>query len=331
MRQLILPLLVAFGVTMFCGPILLPWLKKLKIGQNVRDDGPQTHLIKSGTPTMGGILILLGLIAGAVLFLRGRIIWTAFAISTTLAFAALGFADDYIKVIKKRSMGLSERQKMIGQIVISLLMALFAYFNSDIGGELLIPFVGVTVDLGLFYIPFTVFVVVAIVNSVNFTDGLDGLASSVTFLVAACFSIIAYVMGNDALASGNEDLAYLYYNVASFGAAACGGCLAFLRYNSYPAMVFMGDTGSLMLGGVVSVMAILTRMQLLIPLVGGMYMMGTVSVIIQRAVFKRTRKRVFRMAPLHHHFELLGMHETRVVAMYAGITLILCIIGLIAI
>lgn len=328
MEQLIWPLVLAFVFALACGPALLPVLKRLKLGQNVRDDGPQAHLSKVGTPTMGGIIILVASVAATLLMFRNSVQWVLFAIVITAGFAIIGFLDDTVKVCMQRSLGLRPHQKIIGQVGLAVVVAVFAASNAGIGTLLYIPFFGY-VDFGWFYVPFTVFIVVGMVNSVNLTDGLDGLAGGMSVIVCAGFAIVAYYLADQAQASGEILRAASLKNMAVFGTATSGACLGFLRFNAHPARVFMGDTGSLGLGAAISVLAVVTRMQYLLPIMGGMFIASTVSAIIQTASYKSRRKRVFRMAPLHHHFELAGMHETKVVSMYYAITLGLSILGLI--
>lgn len=330
MQQLIWPLVVAFAISLALGPIMLPLLRRLKLGQNVRDDGPQAHLLKSGTPTMGGILILIGLSVSAFLFARDNLEWTAFCVVITLGFALIGFLDDYIKIVKKRSLGLTPMQKIIGQVGLAFIVAMFAYLRTEIGSMLYVPFTGEYIDMGILFIPFTMFVVVGTVNSVNLTDGLDGLASGVSVIVLGGFALICYFMAQEAQQLGLQFYAVCLRNGSVFCSAAAGGCMAFLSFNSFPAKVFMGDTGSLGLGGCISVIAVLTGMQLIVPIICGMFMVSTVTAIIQTTSYKLRRKRVFKMAPLHHHFELVGMHETKVVVMYMMLSLGLCIVALIA-
>lgn len=327
MLQLIWPLVVAFAVAIAIGPIVLPVLRRLKLGQNVRDDGPQAHLVKAGTPTMGGVIFLIAAVVATAIFVRGNLQWICFAVLATLGFGAIGFLDDFIKVYKKRSLGLRPYQKIIGQFGLALVMALFAYYQPEIGSELYVPGFDISWDLGWFYIPFTIFVVIAVTNSVNLTDGLDGLASGVSVIDCLAFAVMAYGLATQALSVGDVQLSADLKNVAVFGSAMAGGCLGFLRTNSYPAKVFMGDTGSLALGAAISAIAILTKMQLFIPIMGIMFVMSSLSSIIQSVSFKLRHKRVFKMAPLHHHFELSGMHETRIVALYVIITVIACLIA----
>lgn len=329
MQQLIWPLVLAFVIALACGPAILPALRRLKLGQNVRDDGPQTHLIKAGTPTMGGVVFLLAGVAAAIVFTRNSLHFTLFAVLITLGYGLIGFLDDYIKVAKHRSLGLTPMQKIVGQLGLAIVVALFAAMRNEIGTALYIPFCGY-VDFGFLYVPFTVFIVVGMVNSVNLTDGLDGLASGMSVIVCAGFALVAYALAQSAQASGEILRAVCLRNMCVFGSAMAGGCLGFLRINAHPARVFMGDTGSLGLGAAISVLAVVTRMQYLLPIMGGMFIASTVSVIIQVVSFRRTGKRVFRMAPLHHHFELGGMHETKVVSMYYVITIALVALGLLS-
>lgn len=321
MLSLIMPIIVSFAVALVAGIIVIPVLRKLKAGQQVRDDGPKTHLVKAGTPTMGGVILLAGIISASLIFSRNDIRYTLFAIACTTVFALIGFWDDFIKLFKKRSLGLRVYQKLILQFGIGFAIAIFAYFI--VGPELILPFTDKSVDLGIGYIPFTAFVVVALVNSVNLTDGLDGLAAGVTLVDAVTFVLIFAGLAGLHMAgpfSGDDNM----FNMMVFSASVAGACLGFLRFNKYPAKVFMGDTGSFALGGALVVMGILSRLQLLLPIVGVMFVLSSVSVLLQVGSYKLRRKRVFKMAPLHHHFELSGMHETKVVAMYMVVTAAIC-------
>lgn len=312
MNKIIYAILTASISGILLGPIIIPALKILKFGQNVRDDGPQSHLKKTGTPTMGGIMLMLSLIIATLVVNRKFSGIYAVAIIATLGSGLLGLLDDGIKIIKKRSLGLKPYQKIIGQVLIAALLSIYGYYN--VGSKILVPFTKNTLDLGLWYIPIVAFIVVGTINSVNLTDGLDGLASSVTMVVALFFIFVTYGLGYDEL--------------AIFSACIGGACLGFLRYNSYPAAVFMGDTGSLALGGAVAALAVLSGLILYLPIIGIVYVAETLSVIIQVLSFKLTGKRVFKMAPLHHHFELSGWHETKVVAAFSIITALFCLIGL---
>jgi phospho-N-acetylmuramoyl-pentapeptide-transferase len=306
-------------------------LKKLKFGQTVRDDGPKTHLSKTGTPTMGGIIFIVPLILVSLIQTRGRGEYLLVAVLSTLGFALIGFLDDYIKVVKKRSLGLRAYQKIFSQLVIAVSLAFYAYLNPYIGSSVIVPFIGAEWDLGIFYIPIAVFIIIGTVNSVNLTDGLDGLCSGVTLIITATLSIILTFAAQH---TDNESLGWLsdnYQDLIVFAAALTGAILGFLRYNAYPAQVFMGDTGSLGLGGAISALSILLRIPLWLPIYGGIYMAEAISVILQVGSFKLRGKRVFKMAPLHHHFELKGMPETKVVSMFMIATVILCLITLLSI
>ena len=314
-NDVILPVLIAFGISVVLSPIVIPFLKKLKFGQFVRDDGPESHLKKSGTPTMGGLIILISIVVTSLIYIKDypRIIPVLFA---TLGFGIIGFLDDYIKVVMKRSLGLRAWQKMLGQLVVTGIFAYYIYAHTDLGTEMIIPFWGKTVDIGWIYYVLLFFVMLGTVNGANFTDGLDGLASSVTVLIATFFTIVA--IGYN---SGVEPIT----------CATVGSLLGFLVYNVYPARVFMGDTGSLALGGFVASTAYVLRMPLIILIVAFVYFAEVLSVMIQVTYFKKTGKRVFKMAPIHHHFVLCGWPETKVVSIFSIVTAILCLIGILAV
>ena len=326
---LIYSILLSFGVSLLLGPLVIPLLKRLKFGQMVRDDGPQTHLSKAGTPTMGGVIILLAAVLTCLVLFSGPVEYLLLAVLIMLGYGLVGFLDDFIKVLRRRSMGLRAYQKIIGQLGLAVVVALFAYNDPNIGSKLIVPFAGVEWDLGVWYVPFTVFAVLGVVNGVNLTDGLDGLASGVTLLNALTFGLL-YIMfiGN---AAGRTLYADNLKNMLVFAGAVTGACLGFLRYNTYPARVFMGDTGALALGGALAVMAIMVRMTLIIPLIGLMFVLSVVSVVLQVGSYKLRKKRVFKMAPLHHHYELKGNPETKVVAIYMIVTAITCLIALLSV
>lgn len=277
--RILFPVLISFIISVALSPIIIPFLKKLKFGQFVRDDGPESHLKKSGTPTMGGLIILCSFVI-------------------------------------KRSLGLKAWQKMLGQIIITGIFAYYIVNYTDIGTIVDIPFTNYNLDLGSFYVPILFIIVIGTVNGANFTDGLDGLVSSVTVLIATFFTAVAI-----GLSSGLEPVT----------CAAVGSLLGFLVYNVYPARVFMGDTGSLALGGFVASTAYLLRMTIFIGIVGFIYLAEVVSVIIQVCYYKKTGKRIFKMAPIHHHFELSGWPETKVVAIFSIVTAILCLVALLGI
>ncbi|MBE5944947.1 MAG: phospho-N-acetylmuramoyl-pentapeptide-transferase [Lachnospiraceae bacterium] len=314
-NDIVLPILIAFGISVVLSPIIIPFLKKLKFGQFVREDGPESHLKKSGTPTMGGLIILFSIVITSLFYIKDypQIIPVLFL---TLGFGFVGFLDDYIKVVMKRSMGLRAWQKMLGQFLVTGIFAYYIYKHTDLGTDITIPFIDKTIELGWMYLPLMFFVVLGTANGANFTDGLDGLASSVTVLIATFFTVVAIGLGS---------------GVAPITCATVGSLLGFLVYNVYPARVFMGDTGSLALGGFVASTAYVLKMPLIILIVAFVYFMEVLSVIIQVTYFKKTGKRIFKMAPIHHHFELCGWPETKVVAIFSIVTAILCLIGLLAI
>ncbi len=318
----LLALLVAFGVAALLGPIVIPVLHRLKFGQNVRDDGPKTHLKKQNTPTMGGVMILVAIVVATLSF-SGNYSLTLWALLFTVLFGLVGFLDDFIKIIKKRSLGLRAWQKIAAQFVLSLGFAIALYFHPSVGSTLWLD----KLDLGIFYIPFAMFVIIGTVNAVNLIDGLDGLSSSVTsiYSLATGVMIVLFVLTASKTAEGWEAKQALLSGLSGmsvFAFAVAGGCLGFLVHNTYPAKVFMGDLGAFTLGGAVAAMALLTRTTLLLPLMGVMYVASAVSVILQVGSYKLRKKRIFRMAPLHHHFELGGTPETKIVSMYSVVTLI---------
>lgn len=314
--KIFIPVLVSFALSAIMGPVIIPVLRNLKMGQTEREEGVKEHLKKAGTPTMGGVIILLSILITSLLYIRSnpQIIPVLFV---TIGFGLIGFLDDYLKVVMKRSDGLFPKQKMALQIVVT---AIFAYYLVKVAGislKMLVPFSGGRyLDLGWLAIPVLFFAVIGTVNGVNFTDGLDGLASSVTVLVATFFTVVA--IGTK---SGIEPVT----------GAVVGALLGFLLFNVYPARVFMGDTGSLALGGFVAGAAYMMQMPLFILLIGLIYLVEVLSVMIQVTYFKATHgKRIFKMAPIHHHFELCGWSETRIVAVFSVITAVMCLIALLA-
>ena len=313
--QIITPVFIAFAISVVLCPILIPLLKRLKFGQEVRDDGPKTHLKKEGTPTMGGVVILIAIAITCLFYMKDypEILPILFV---TIGFGLIGFLDDFIKIVMKRSLGLRAWQKMLLQIVVSGVFAYYVVNYTDLNNEIIIPFTGKIVTLSNWaYVLLLMFVVVGTVNGSNFTDGLDGLASSVTALIATFFTVVAIGTGS---------------GVAPVTCAAVGALLGFLVFNVYPAKVFMGDTGSLALGGFVAATAYMLKMPLFIVIVAFIYLAEVLSVIIQVVSFKTTGKRVFKMAPIHHHFELCGWPESKVVAIFDIVTALLCVLGLIA-
>ena len=314
--KLIVPVLISFALSLLMGPVVIPFLRKLKMGQTERVEGVQSHLKKAGTPTMGGVIILGSVLLTSVFYIKEypKIIPVLFV---TLGFGLIGFLDDYLKVVMKRSDGLFPKQKMALQIVVTAVFAYYLVKVTNVPMTLLIPFSsGKYLDIGWLSIPLLFVVVIGTVNGVNFTDGLDGLASSVTVLVATFFTVVAV-----GTRSGIEPVT----------CAVVGALLGFLLFNVYPASVFMGDTGSLALGGFVASTAYMLQMPLFIVIVGLIYLIEVLSVMIQVTYFKKTGgKRILKRAPIHHLFELCGWSETRVVAVFAVATAILCLIGLMA-
>jgi phospho-N-acetylmuramoyl-pentapeptide-transferase len=315
--NVVVPVLISFAISLILSPIIIPFLRRLKFGQYIRDEGPESHQKKSGTPTMGGLIIVFSVVITSLFYMKDNpeIIPILFV---TLGFGLLGFLDDYIKVVMKRNLGLRAWQKMLGQIVITAIFAYYIMNYTDLGTTMLLPFShGKYMDVSYLFIPILFVAMIGTVNGVNFTDGLDGLASSVTVLVATFFTVVAI---------GTQS------GISPITCAVAGSLLAFLLYNVYPARIFMGDTGSLALGGFVASTAYMLRMPLFILIVGLIYLIEVMSVMLQVSYFKLTGgKRIFKMAPIHHHFELCGWPETRVVAVFAIVTAFLCLVGLVAI
>ena len=316
-NETILAIIIAFAVSAILCPIVIPFLHKLKFGQQVREDGPQAHLKKQGTPTMGGLVFLTAVVITSLLYIRDypRIIPVLFM---TVGFGVIGFLDDYIKIVMKGSEGLNPVQKLIGQFIITGIFVYYLVCSDEVGTSMLVPFTGgfehgIYLDLGFLFIPFVFFVVLGTDNGVNFTDGLDGLCTSVTILVATFLTIIS--IGENS-------------GISPITGAVVGSLLGFLLFNVYPAKVFMGDTGSLALGGFVASSAFMMQIPLFIPIIGLIYLVEVLSVIMQVSYFKATHgKRIFRMAPIHHHFELGGWSETRVVAVFSIVTALLCLVA----
>ncbi len=307
--------LLAFVLSLAAGRKTIHYLSRLKLGQQVRGDGPKTHLAKAGTPTMGGILIVLAIVIAVVVFppITDSKIVLLFA---TLGYGVIGFLDDFIKIVAKRSLGLRAREKLVGQFGVALLVALYA--SARVGTDLLVPFWGKTIVLPtILYIVFTTLVLVGAANAVNITDGLDGLAAGSTAISASAVALVCHFLG--------------YSDLSLFCGAVAGACLGFVWFNAPPAQVFMGDTGSLALGAALGTAAVLSKTSLLLPLIGGLFVIETLSVIIQVVYFRLTKgQRLFRMAPLHHHFELLGVPESRVMTRFWLVALVFAVLGLYA-
>lgn len=330
--RVILSTLTALALSLIIGPVLIKFLKSKKIGQTVRSDGPQSHLSKAGTPTMGGVLIVLTVVLSTLLWgdLSNRYTW--FAIVATLLFASIGFVDDYKKLVFGNSDGLSAKVKFLLMSVFALAIAYAMYITAPSAAEttFIVPFYkDFSWQMGWLFIPFVYLVIVGTSNAVNLTDGLDGLAILPSVLIAGAFIVFAYVTGH-VYFSDYLGIPYIegVGEIAIFCGALVGAGLGFLWFNTYPAQVFMGDTGSLALGAALAVVAVSVRQELILAIMGGIFVMETLSVIIQVVSYKMTGRRVFRMAPIHHHFELKGWPEPRVIVRFWIITVILVLIGL---
>ncbi len=334
MVSMILALLLSVVAMLLIGPRVLPILRRLKFGQTIYELGPQSHKTKQGTPTMGGLMFA-AVTCLVALALHGAwygkndfgLALVAFSLLSML----IGFVDDYIKVVKKRSLGLIWWQKVVGQAVIGLAFSAYCYASPLVGSKIIVPFANVEWDLGVWYIPLMTLVIMFMINSANLQDGLDGLLSSVAVIGSVTWALLALLL-TMAASSLAPELLGNYRNLAVFGMALTGACMGFLRFNHYPALVFMGDTGSMFIGGATVAMAMLLRMPLFMLLIAFTMVMSSVSVIMQRVYFKLTHgKRIFKMSPIHHHFELCGMTEQQIVAMYAVVTGILCLVALLSV
>lgn len=318
-------LLISFAITVVISFIIIPILRKLKVGQMERDDGPQSHLKKQGTPTMGGIIIIISMIIVCVgLFVYYKTKEPEVAknvlpmLFLAIGFGFIGFIDDFKKLVLKNTKGLKPAAKMFGLLIISVAYTLFLTMDLNIGTDIYIPFAKISIILPIWlYIPFAIIVMLAATNAINLTDGIDGLSSSVTTIILTALTVIAIILQ--------------VKEVTIFGSALAGACLGFLLFNLYPSKVMMGDTGSLLLGGAVAGMALYLKMPIILLIIAIIPVIETLSVIIQVAYFKATGNRFFKMAPLHHHFELKGWKENKVVSIFSIITLIACILGVIAI
>ncbi len=316
-------LIITFIVTIILGIIIIPILRKLKVGQMERGEGPQSHLKKQGTPTMGGIMIIIAMVivtvGACIYFTVNNQIDVAHKILPvlllTLGFGLIGFIDDFKKLVLKNTEGLKPSYKMLGLLIISVAYVAYLIYGLKIGTETYIPIWKQYIDIPIYlYIPFAIIVILGTTNAVNLTDGIDGLASSVSAIILTCLTVIGIIIGRP--------------EISVFGSIVIGAVLGFLMFNLHPAKVFMGDTGSLLLGGVISAIALYLKMPLLLLLVALIPVLETLSVIIQVAYFKKTGKRVFKMTPIHHHFELSGWTENKVVIVFSLVTLLVCIIGL---
>ena len=337
MLRMLIALIVSAAVVLAMGPKFIPVLRKMKFGQTIYELGPQSHKTKQGTPTMGGRMIAAGAVVAALVCQTGTPGW-GFMLPLVLVAGlsmAVGFADDYNKVVKKRSLGLTPWQKIAGQVIIAVGFSAYCYFHPQVGSAIYIPFANVEWDLGIFYIPLLSLTVLFMINSANLQDGLDGLLSSVTAVGGTAWGMMALFF---MLAVADTSAAYgqNLYSAAIFGLAVAGAAMGFLRFNHYPATVFMGDTGSMVIGGATVGLALLLRQPFMLLLIAFTMVMSSVSVIIQRYYYKATRKifgeprRLFKMTPIHHHFELSGMSETQIVAMYAVVTGILSLVAILS-
>lgn len=314
---LLFTLLAAWGITLVLGPVVIPFLHRLKFGQTVRESGPRNHLKKTGTPTMGGVMFVAGAVVGTILFaprVEKSGIFLLVALVTMVGNGAIGFADDFIKVSLKRSLGLTARQKLAWQVIIAIGLAWAAANWLGLGTVVRVPFLGLSYDLGVIYYPFIVFITAGFVNALNITDGLDGLLAGSSAITFIFYTLVAMLVQRPEL--------------AAFSLALVGGSMGFLHYNRHPARVFMGDTGSFALGGGLAALAVLTRTELLLLIAGGLYVIETLSVIIQVISFRLTGRRIFRMSPIHHHFELAGWPEETVVRRLWFLSLVSAVVAL---
>ncbi|MGD6841924.1 phospho-N-acetylmuramoyl-pentapeptide-transferase [Bacillus infantis] len=315
-QAIFLTILMGFLITVLLSPIFIPFLRRLKFGQSIREEGPQSHLKKTGTPTMGGIMILLSVTVTTLVMSSKFAEPTAeiyMVLLVTLGFGLLGFLDDFIKVALKRNLGLTSKQKLLGQIIISLIFY-FIFQTNEFSTEVSIPFTDLSIDLGWGYALFIIFWLVGFSNAVNLTDGLDGLVSGTAAIAFGAFAVLAWNQSQ--------------FEVSIFSVAVVGAVLGFLVFNAHPAKVFMGDTGSLALGGAIATVAILTKLEIILIIIGGVFVIETLSVILQVISFKTTGKRIFKMSPLHHHYELVGWSEWRVVVTFWTVGLLFAILGI---
>ena len=307
---------MGFLITVLLSPVFIPFLRRLKFGQSIREEGPKSHQKKTGTPTMGGVMILIS-ITITTLVMTGKFsqpsVETYLLLLVTLGFGLLGFMDDFIKVVMKRNLGLTSKQKLLGQIIISVIFY-FIFKQSDFSTEISIPLTDISFDLGWGYALFIIFWMVGFSNAVNLTDGLDGLVSGTAAIAFGAFAVLAWSQSQ--------------YELSIFSVAVVGAVLGFLVFNAHPAKVFMGDTGSLALGGAIATVAILAKLEIILIVIGGIFVIETLSVILQVISFKTTGKRIFRMSPLHHHYELIGWSEWRVVVTFWTVGLLFAILGI---
>ncbi len=354
MLRMLLALILAAAIVLLTGPHFIAWLRKLKLGQTIYELGPESHKKKQGTPIMGGLFIALGCVVSFLVFGLGfgfadaakegvRFPWehVAALLFVSLGSMAVGFGDDWIKMVKKRHEGLTPWQKIIGQAIVCIGFACYCYFHPEIGSKVIVPFVNIEWDLGVFYIPLLALTVLFMVNSANLQDGLDGILSTVTSVGSIGWATIAVLCSSGVVTAVTEyaipGRAFPFEIVSVFALTLCGACIAFLRFNHYPATIFMGDTGSMFIGGAVVGMAMLLRQPFLLLMIAFTCVMSSVSVILQRYYYKATRKifgeprRLFKMSPLHHHFEKCGMKETSIVLMYGIVTAVLTALAVVSV
>ncbi|CAI9386143.1 phospho-N-acetylmuramoyl-pentapeptide-transferase [Niallia sp. Sow4_A1] len=309
-------ILLGFLITVLISPFFIPFLRRLKFGQSIREEGPKSHQKKTGTPTMGGLMIIFSIVVTTLVMINKfsePTIKTYLLLLVLVGFGLLGFLDDFIKVVMKRNLGLTSRQKLLGQIIISLIFY-FVLRENEFSTAISIPFVDKPLELGWFYALFIIFWLVGFSNAVNLTDGLDGLVSGTSAVAFGAFAVLAWSQSQ--------------FEISIFSVAIVGAVLGFLVFNAHPAKVFMGDTGSLALGGAIAAIAILTKLEILLILIGGVFVIETLSVILQVISFKSTGRRIFRMSPLHHHYELVGWSEWRVVVTFWTVGLLFAALGI---
>lgn len=327
-QRLVMAAGLALIITLALGPLLIPVLRTLKFGQPIRDDGPKRHLKKAGTPTMGGLIFLVGIIMSALITAeQPTSLEMVTMVAITLGYGFIGFIDDFIKVVMHRSLGLRAYQKLVGQFALAFILMWVSVHWLGRGTDIAIPFTSVHLDLGWFYYILVSLVIVVMTNAVNLTDGLDGLAAGSTMIAGVGYVVIALLASSQG--GGVAVLAH-ETDMAVFAAALVGGTLAFLWFNTYPARVFMGDTGSLALGGALVSLAVLTKSEFVLIIVGGLFAIEALSVIIQVISFQTRGKRIFRMSPIHHHFELGGWNEWKVVLVFWSVGLICAVVGIMA-
>lgn len=315
-QAILITIAMGFLISVLLSPLIIPFLRRLKFGQSIREEGPKSHQKKSGTPTMGGVMIIFAILITTIV-MTGKYsqlsVEMYLLLFVTLGYGLLGFLDDFIKVVMKRNLGLTSRQKLLGQVIIAIIFYI-VYTQYDFSTEISIPGTGFSLDLGWGYVVLVIFMLVGGSNAVNLTDGLDGLLSGTAAIAFGAFAVLAWNQSQ--------------LDVAIFSVAVVGAVLGFLVFNAHPAKVFMGDTGSLALGGAIVAIAILTKLEILLVLIGGVFVIETLSVIIQVISFKTTGKRIFKMSPLHHHYELVGWSEWRVVVTFWSIGLIFAVLGI---